>query len=147
MKYLNLNILYCTYMLTPIRNILLIINLVTFCSKLSVRKPYIIYLSENCVLAYIRVNISKLLLFRTWKVVIGCYFTADNHFQKCWDTSRFSLKYCKISTPLAPYPMLSRGCHIFVLAIDTQTSNPTLNGGAGEGEVKFFDGIIVERQM
>ena len=36
---------------------------------------------------------------------------------------------------------------IFVLAIDTQTSNPTLNGGAGEGEVKFFDGIIVERQM
>ena len=35
----------------------------------------------------------------------------------------------------------------FVLAIDTQTSNPTLNGGAGEGEVKFFDEIIVERQM
>ena len=78
MKYLNLNILYCTYMLTPIRNILLIINLVTFCSKLSVRKPYIIYLSENCVLAYIRVHISKPLLFRTWKVVIGCYFTADS---------------------------------------------------------------------
>ena len=59
MKYLNLNILYCTYMLTPIRNILLIINLVTFCSKLSVRKPYIIYLSENCVLAYIRVQYFK----------------------------------------------------------------------------------------
>ena len=34
-----------------------------------------------------------------------------------------------------------------VLAIDTQTSNPILNGGAGEGEVKFFDGIMVERQM
>ena len=141
MKYLNLNILYCTYMLTPIRNILLIINLVTFCSKLSVRKPYIIYLSENCVLVYIRVNISKLLLFRTWKVVIG------NHFQKCWDTSRFSLKYCKISTPLAPYSMLSRGCHIFVLDIGTQSSNPTLNGGEEEGEVKSFDGVIVERQM
>ena len=70
-----------------------------------------------------------------------------NHFQKCWDTSRFLLKYCKTSAPLAPYSMLSRGCHIFVLAIDTQTSNPTLNGGAGEGEVRFFDGIIVERQM
>ena len=74
MKYLNLNILYCTYMLTPIRNILLIINLVTFCSKLSVRKPYIIYLSKNCVLAYIRVHISKLLLFRIWKVVIRVLF-------------------------------------------------------------------------
>ena len=72
---------------------------------------------------------------------------AYNHFQKCWDTSRFSLKHCKTSTPLAPYSMLSRGCHIFVLVIDTQTSNPTLNGGAGEGEVKFFYGIIVERQM
>ena len=71
----------------------------------------------------------------------------DNHFQKCWDTSRFSLKHCKTSTPLAPYSMLSRGCHIFVLVIDTQTSNPTLNGGAGEGKVKFFYGIIVERQM
>ena len=140
MKYLSSNILYCTYMLTPIRNILLIINLVTFCSKLSVRKPYIIYLSKNCVLAYIRVHISKLLLFRTWKVVIECYFTADNHFQKCWDTSRLSLKYCKTSIPLAPYSMLIRRCHIFVLAIDTLTSNPTLNGGAGEGRSNFLTG-------
>ena len=37
-----------------------------------------IYLSKNCVLAYIRVHISKLLLFRTWKVVIGCYNAIRN---------------------------------------------------------------------
>ena len=62
-------------------------------------------------------------------VSIWCY----NHFQKCWDTSRFSLKYCNTSIPLVPYSMLSRNCHIFVLAIDIQTSNSTLNGGGGRG--------------
>ena len=138
MKYLNLNILYCTYMLIPIPNILLIINLVTFCSKLSVRKPYIIYLSENCVLVYIRVNISKLLLFRTWKVVIGCYFTADNHFQKCWDTSRFSLKYCKISTP--PRLLFNVESWLPHICVGHWYSNikPNIEWGSGRGGGQTF---------
>ena len=71
-----------------------------------------------------------------------------NHFQKCWDTSRFSLKYCKTSIPLTPYSMLNRNCHKFVLAIDIQTYNTTLNGGGGGGEGgQILDGLIVERQM
>ena len=133
MKYLNLSMLYYTYMRTPLRNILSIINLVTFCLKLFVWKPNIIYLSETWVLAYISVHISKLRWLKTWKVLIGHYFTTDNHFQKCWDTSRFSLKYCNTTIPLALYSMLGRNCHIFVLAIDIQTSNSTLNGGGGRG--------------
>ena len=68
-----------------------------------------------------------------------------NHFQKCWDTSRFSLKYCKTSIPLAPFSMLSRNCHIFVLAIDIQTSNSTLNGGGGEGGGQIPGRLIVQR--
>ena len=51
-----------------------------------------------------------------------------NHFEKCWEESKCSLKYCNTSIPLAPCSMLNRNCHIFVLAIDIQTSNATLNG-------------------
>ena len=43
--------------------------------------------------------------------------------------------------------MLNRNCHKFVLAIDIQTYNPTLNGGGGGEGGQILDGLIVERQM
>ena len=53
------------------------------------------------------------------------------HLQMCWDTTRFSIKYKKKSTP-SPH---IQGVPKIMMAVDIQTSTPTLNWEGGTGHV------------
>ena len=86
--------------------------------------------------------VPKLDQHATYFTDFGKFVYTYNHFRQRCDTSRFSVKYCKTSLCNVEW----RPPHI-VLAIDIQTSNTTLNGEGGEREVKFRDGMIVERRM
>ena len=83
----------------------------------------------------------SILLFHIYLAPLQRY----NHFQKCWDTSRFSLKYCNTSIPLAPYSMLSRNYHIFCVSHYYSNIKPNIEWGRGEEGGQILGRLIVKR--